>query len=272
MFWDVPHHRGSGFPLHVLRPTGVFSILSSLYQNPHLRPADLANMLAAANTADAPLMGMRDLSGGISGLLSHLRNAGLVVRCAAPGPRTRYDLTRLGAGLVGSLEPLTQWALAEFDFVAAATRVRMGLPPLVGPVPPPIRHPRAAAGMAVGLTDGLWTHTVLVYVDSAGPDGIGPLRLEDTVNAAIDASAGPDRVARHLQRPTLHSVLKHLVAMGLLERREEPPRVPYRLSPQGRGLMDALWQVAEGWGIEHDAELFEIMRKSSGWFRRPSGG
>ncbi len=34
--------------------------------------------------------------------------------------------------------------------------------------------------------------------------------------------------------------------------------------------MDALWQVAEEWGISHDKELFEIVRSSSGWFARRS--
>ncbi len=205
MFWDVPHHRGSGFPLHVLRPAGVYSILSSLYREPHLRPVDLLGIITAANAADTPLMGRRDLSGGISGALGHLHQAGLVVRCVGDGrgSRTRYDLTRLGAGLVASLEPLTEWALADFDFVVAATRLRLGMAPLARPAAAGLRHPRAATGMAIHLLEGLWTHTVLVYVDSAGEGGIGSLRLEDTVNAAIEDSSGGDRVVRRLHRSSL---------------------------------------------------------------------
>lgn len=268
MIWDVPHHRGAGFPLMILRPTGVYSILANLYQEMHLRPVDLMNFLATANVADAPLVGMRDLSAGVGDTLGDLQAAGLIVRCVGGhhGGHTRYDLTKLGAGLIGAVAPITAWAMADFDFVVAATRVRLGLPPLNAPIPPSLRKERSATGMAICLLSGQWANTVMVYVDSAGPAGIGPLRLEDTVNADINASAGKNRVVRTLHRGTLHRTLQRLMAKGLLERRRDPPRVRYLLTSHGRGLMDAWWQVAEGFGIAHDEELFRIVSASSGWF------
>jgi DNA-binding HxlR family transcriptional regulator len=274
MIWDVPHHRGMGFPLSILRPVGVYSILSSLCRDMHLRPVDLMNRLAEANAADAPLVGMRDLSEGIGALLARLREAGLIVRCAGngPGSHTRYDITRLGAGLVSSLGPLADWAMGDFGFVVAATRVRLGLPPLGGPVPEGLLRPRSATGMAVSLLSGVWSDTVMVYVDCAGDGGVGPLRLEEAVAAALEASSGESRVGRRLHRGTLYRTLHRLVAKGLLERRAEPSQVLYALSPHGRGLMDAWWRVAEDFGIPHDRELFEIMARTSGWFPDASGG
>lgn len=268
MYWDVQHHRGAGFPLTILRPFGVYSILSNMNEEMHLRPKDLMNLLAVANLADAPLVGMRDLSAGIKDILGGLHDAGLVVRCVGGhhGGHTRYDLTRLGAGLVRAVAPLTDWAMGDFEFVVAATRIRLGLPPLGAPVPAGLRRERTATGMAVGLLSRQWANTVMVYVDSAGPAGIGPLRLEDTVNAAIESSSGPSRVVKRLHRNTLHQTLHGLVGKGLLEHVEDPPRVRYLLTPHGRGLMDAWWQVAEDWGIEHDAELFRIVAATSRWF------
>lgn len=268
MIWDVAHHRGVGFPLHILRPVGVYPVLSSLCAEPRLRPADLIERLEAATAADVPLVGLRDLPDGISSTLGYLRRAGLIVRCFGNGrgAHTRYEATALGAGLIGSLSPVTAWAMNNFDFVVDATRVRLDLPPLDAPVPEPLRAERSAAGMAISLLGGAWSDTVMVYVDSAGPDGIGPSRLEATVNTAIDASTGESKVERHLHRDTLYRTLQRLVAKGLLERREDPPQVRYLLSPHGRGLMDALWQVSDGWAVAHDTELFEIMAQFSGWF------
>lgn len=273
MIWDVPHHRGAGFPLSILRPTGVYSILSSLYQDMHLRPVDLLRLLALANIREAPLMGVRDLSAGIGGTLGDLTDAGLLVQCVGGhhGGHTRYDLTRFGAQLIAALAPVSQWAMSDFDFVALATRSRLGLPPMVGRVPAALRRERTATGMAISLLDGLWSTTVMVYVDSAGREGIGALRLEDTVNAAINASSGESRVERHLHRGTLYRTLHGLVAKGLLSRAEDAPRVRYLLTSHGRGLMDAWWQVADGFGIAHDAELFQIVQKASGWFPKSGG-
>lgn len=274
MIWDVAHHRGMGFPLTILRPSGAYSILSSLHKDMHLRPRDLMGLLSAANTADAPLVGMRDLSAGMSGTLHDLSSAGLIVRCVGDGHGgpTRYDLTKLGAGLVRAVAPLTAWAMDDFDFVVNATRTRLGLPPFDGPVPADLRRERTATGMAVTLLSRLWADTVMVYVDSAGCDGINPLRLEEAVNAAIEASNGASRVERRLHRDTLYRTLHSLVAKRLLSRVEDPPRVRYLLTTHGRGLMDAWWQVAEHWGIKNDAELFAIMQKTSGWFAKPSEG
>jgi DNA-binding HxlR family transcriptional regulator len=229
------------------------------------------NRLTEANVADAPLVGMRDLSEGISGILGHLRQQGLIVRCVGGGRgvHTRYEITRLGAGLIGALRPVTDWAVADFDFVVAATRIRLGLPSLAEPAAAELRQERSATGMAISLLTGLWTNVLMVYVDSAGEGGIGPLRLEDTVNTAIESSTGKDHVARRLQHGTMHTTLNALVAKGLLERVVDPPRVRYLVSAHGRGLMDAWWQVADVWGIAHDAEMFQIMQ-TTGWFRPPT--
>lgn len=273
MFWDVPHHRGAGFPLAILRPVGVYSIMSNLHERPFLRPENLRCLLMAANAADAPLVGERDLSGGIRGTLGHLCDVGLLRRSVGGGRgiHTRYDLTGLGAGLIESLGPLTRWAMDDFDFVVAATRVRLGLEPLDGPVPGCLRRARAATGMAVSLMSRLWADTVMAYVDSAGPGGIGPLQLEEAVNAAIDASAGESRVERRLHRGPLYQTLHSLEAKGLLEHVEDPPRVRYLLTSHGRGLMDAWWQVAEDFGIPRDAELFRVIVKTTKWFPHALG-
>lgn len=275
MKWDIPHHRGSGFPLHILRGVGVYTVLYSLARESHLRPADLKRRLSAAYALDAPIMGAHKLPGGLSLLLGHLRRAGLTALAegGSRGAHTRYDLTALGAGLIAAIAPLTEWAMSDFGFLVDATRIRLGLPRLPGPPPPLLRNPRTATNMAIGLSDGLWTHTLLVYVDSAGEAGIGPLRLEDTINADIARSAGDAQVVRRLHRGTLHPALQHLVAMGLLEQREAPPpRTPYVLTGHARGLMGALWQIADTWGIAHDEQLFPIVRETSGWFAKPEIG
>lgn len=273
MRWDSAHHQGAAYPAHILRPVGVYSILTSLCRDMHLRPRDLANRLEEANIADAPLVGLRDLSKGISDVLKNLREQGLIVRCAynGPGSHTRYDITKLGAGLVGALGPVTAWAMSDFDFVVAAARVRVGLPPLDGPVPDGLRQEHRATGMAIGLLSGTtWSNPVLVYVDSAGADGVGPQDIEDRLNADLRATTGRLRVEWTLQRPTLYATLRRLMAMGLVERLEDSPHVRYRLSSHGQGLMGAWWQVAEDWGIEHIDDLFPIMVATSVWFTQES--
>lgn len=273
MRWDLPHHRGVGFPLYLLRPVGVYSVLANLRQETRLSPEGLRRRLVEANLADEPLVGLRDLSDGISGLLGNLLTQGLIVRSGytGPGSRTRYQTTDLGAGLVGSLGPLTDWALADFDFVVASTRIRLGLPPLEESVPPELRRERPATGMAIGLLSHRWSNPVMVYVDSAGDGGIGPQDLEDAINDGIAATTGAGHVVRTLQRSPLHDTLNRLVAKGLLAKRPDPPRVYYVLTGHGRGLMDAWWQVAENYGIPHDGDLFRIVQKTSGWFERTPG-
>jgi len=269
MQWDLAHHQGAAFPSLILRPVGVYSVLTSLCRDPHLRPQDLKNRLMESNLADAPLVGMRDLSEGISGLLGHLREQGLVARCVynGPGSHTRYEITKLGAELVGALGPLTAWAMEDFDFVVAATRVRLGLSSLDDSVPDSLREEHRATGMAIGLLAGMWSNPLMVYVDSSGCDGIGPYDLETRVNVDLEATAGRERVVRTLTRATLYATLKRLVAKGLLERHaDEPPWVRYRLSPHGRGLMDAWWQIADEWGIARIPDLFPVVRATSSWF------
>ncbi|ACU71728.1 hypothetical protein Caci_2819 [Catenulispora acidiphila DSM 44928] len=209
----------------------------------------------------------------MSHLLGHLRDAGLIVRNRGTlrGAHTRYSATELGTGLVGALRPVTDWAVADFGFVVAATRVRLGLAPLDGLVPTSRCQERSATNMAINLLAGLWTNVLMVYVDSAGEGGIGPQSLEEAVNGDIKASSGEGRVVRPLPHGTMHATLKALVARGLLLRVEYPPQVRYSLSTHGRGLMDAWWQVADTWGIANDNKLFRIVAKTSGWFQSAEG-
>jgi DNA-binding HxlR family transcriptional regulator len=272
MIWDIPHHRGAGFPLAILRPAGAYPVLAALCAAPESRPADLLERFAAVGAAYAPVIGPQSFTDGVGGTLAYLRSAGLVKRCAGSGlgAHTRYEATALGAGLAGALDPVGAWAMSDFGFVVAATRTRLHLPPLDVPVPAGLRRAHPATALALGLLSGPWSDSVMVYVDSAGPGGIGPGRLEEVVNAALAASSGEDRVARRLYRGTLYRTLHRLLAKGLLERREDP-RVRYALTVHGRGLMDAWWQVAEGWGVAHDAELFRIVARVSDWFPDASG-
>lgn len=269
MIWDVPHHRGAGFPLTILRPAGAYLTLAELCERPHQGRAELLDRLEETFARDAPLVGPRELSDAmISGTLGYLRGAGLIMWCGSDGlgAHTSYEATELGCGLVGALRPITDWALSDVGFVVSATRVRLDLPPLDRPVPDGSVTERSATGMALGLLSGAWSDTVMVYIDSAGADGIGILALESAVNADIDASTGESRVDRHLHRDTLNRHLHRLVAKGLVARVEDPPRVQYSLTSPGRGLMDAWWQVSEGWSMPHDAELFKVMAKVTKWF------
>jgi DNA-binding HxlR family transcriptional regulator len=268
MIWDVPHHRGASLPLAILRPAGLYPVLAALSEHPHLRPIDLLDLLATANARDEPLVGRRDLSTGVGDLLGGLHGQGLVERrdAGGRGAHTRYSLTGLGAGLIGALGPLTSWAMGDFDFVVAATRVRLGMPPLSHPIPGALRTERAATGMAIGVLQLQWSCTAMVYIDSCGRSGISPQALEDAVNADIAASGVPGRPARRLYRDTMYRTLHRLVDKGLLEQHADPPHMFYALSPHGRGLMDAWWQVAEDFGIPHDKELFRIVARTTGWF------
>ena len=273
MIWDVPHHRGAGFPLAILRPAGAYLVLAQLCERPRQSRADLLDRLAESNAADVPFVGLRELSDAmVSGTLSYLRSTGLIAWYGSGGLgiHTRYRATSLGRGLIGALRPITEWAMADVAFVVSATRVRFDLPPLDHPVATGSLSQRSATGLALGLLSGVWSDTVMVYIDSAGPDGIGMVALENTVNAAIDASSGKNQVVKHLHRDSLSRHLHRLVAKGLLARVEDPPRVWYMLTSHGRGLMDAWWQVSDGWAMAHDAELFEIMARVTNWFPRAS--
>lgn len=273
MIWDVPHHRGAGFPLTILRPVGAYLVLAELCERPRQSRAGLLDRLAEATAADVPLVGSRELSDAmISGTLSYLRGAGLITWCGSDGlgAHASYEATELGCGLVGALRPITEWAVSDVGFVVSATRVRLDLPPLDRPVPDGSVTERSATGMALGLLSGVWSDTVMVYIDSAGPDGIGIVALENTVNAAINASSGESQVVKHLHRDSLSRHLHRLVAKGLLRRVQDPPRVWYALTSHGRGLMDAWWQVSDGWAMAHDAELFEIMARMTHWFPHAS--
>lgn len=276
MRWTHAYHQGAAFPMHVVRPLGVYPILSILGQSPRMSPTDLLALLTTISNVNALLIGVQQISqSAVSNLLIHLHAHGLVVRCSggAPGAHTRYSLTRLGAELLDALAPVTAWAMADFDFVVAATRVRLDLPPLELPVPRDIRQANRATDMAVSLLDGMWSNPVMVYVDDAGPRGIGPLRLETTMNADLAATSGAERVVRKLGRSAMYGTLGRLMAKGLIERYEDvPPLVRYGTSPHGRRLMEAWWRVADEWGIAHIPELFPIVAATSNWFEQPSEG
>src|SRR5216110_97430 len=153
MWWSVERRRGAGFALYPLHLLGAQSILTSLYRHPRLTRTDLMRILTAAAEADEPAVGVRDLPGGIGTVLPRLVDAGLVVRCVrgGTGRPSRFEITRLGEGLVEHLVPLTAWGLRWFDALAAYERRSRGLPPLPGPVPDGLRRPGLATGMAVGL-------------------------------------------------------------------------------------------------------------------------
>ena len=234
------------------------------------------DMMESSNAADAPMVGARDLSAGISGVLGSLHTAGLVTRCeSSRGARTRYELTGLGAELITSLTHLNAWAMDHFDLLVAATRAHRGLPPLTEPVPAGRRSPRTATGMTLALFEKRWAFTLLVYIDSAGCSGITPSLLRSQINAAFAALPGSNAVARRLQPGSQQPVLRHLQQAGLVERHRDPadpPHVWYRLSEPGKALALALWQMADGWGVAHDEELFRIVAETSGWFPQASAG
>lgn len=274
MLWDVARQRGAGFVLHPLQPTGVYPVLSTLNCTSRLRPGRLVRLVAAEAAADMPLMGPSDLPQGMKRLLHHLIEAGLVERFAGAcaGARPSYAISALGAGMLRSLTPTAHWLLepgtSHFDDVVAAVRRLRMLPSIKEPAPERLRHPKLAIGLVVQLLTPRWSRTVLEYVDSAGQGGLSPSKLLERINGDAEASSGESRVEWRLRPETTYGVLRHLMSAGLLEKRAVPPRVLYRLTPAGEGLMAALWEVSE-WGMAHDAELFEIMVKTTGWFPKP---
>lgn len=276
MRWTYAYHQGAAFPMHVVRPLGVYPTLSALARSPRLSPTDLLELLTTITSVDALLVGVQQVSqSAVNDLLTHLHAQGLVMRCSggAPGTHTRYATTPLGADLLDALSPVTAWAMADFDFVVAATRTRLEMPPLEVPAPQDLQQPDRATGMAVRLLDGMWSNPVMVYVDDAGPDGISPGLLEATINADLAATSGAERVVRKLGRSALYGTLGRLMAKGLIERHEDtPPLVRYRTSPHGRRLMEAWWHVADEWGIAHINDLFPIVAATSVWFEQPSQG
>lgn len=271
MRWSVERRRGAGFTVYPLHLLGAQSILTSLYRHPRLTRTDLMRILTAAAKADEPVVGVRDLPGGIATVLPRLVDAGLVVRCVRGGPGcpSRYEATGLGAALVEHLAPLTGWGLRWFDALAGFERRVRGLPPLARLVPDELRRPGLATGMAVGLLSPRWALVLLMYIDSAGQDGIGPARLQARVNSVLESSSGASRVAYRLTAESMHRTLPRLVDAGLLQRYPAPPQVMYRLTLMGADLMAALWEVSR-WGMEHDAELFAMMVRISGWFPNAS--
>lgn len=271
MLWDVARQRGAGFVLHPLQPAGVYPVLSTLNCANRLRPGRLERLVAAEAAADMPLMGPADLPQGMKRLLRHLVETGLVERSAGScaGARPSYAISVLGAGMLRSLTPTARWLLepgtSHFDDAVVAVRQLRELPAIKEPAPERLRHPKLAIGLIVQLLAPRWARPVLMYVDSAGEGGLSPSKLLEQVNGDAEASSGLNRIEWRLRPETAYMVLHHLMSAGLLEKRRVPPRVLYRLTPAGEGLMRALWEVSR-WGMAHDAELFAIVARTTGWF------
>lgn len=273
MQWDIPHLRGVGFVFEILQPSGTYEVLSTLYEHPRVLRSELEHLVDADAEADAPLVGLRESSGGTRRLLSGLCESGLVLRhtSASPGGCARYELAPLAAGLVESMAPVTDWAMKWFFAVALATRKRLKLPPVAGPILPEWRRPRLMTSLAIDLFEPQWVSPLMAYVDSAGEQGIGPSKLMQAINADLAALEGADAISRRLVPETTNSTLRYLVSMGLLEKYPDPPRVWYRPTRCGADLLATRWKVAE-WGMAHDAELFKIVSASSVWYRRAGSG
>lgn len=272
MLWDVERHRGAGFVLYPLHLLGAFPVLSHLTENSSLHRVDLAQRLAEDHDRHSSLICLPHVGGGIRKLLTDLRTAGLVKQAGVeyPSGTMLLESTELGAGLVGAVMPVTGWSLRWMPELVLSARLRLGMSPPMVPIQPRWRRPRLATELAVGLLAHRWALTVLVYVDGAECDGIGPADLQARVNADLEASAGASRVEWRLSTQSAYEELRRLVAGGLIVRRVlsegvPPSRVQYRLTPMGKDLMGALWEVSR-WGMKHDAELFQMVAKISGWF------
>src|SRR5882672_1538408 len=263
VLWDTPHRRAAGFAVEVLRRPRTHEVLTALADGMHMRPSEILGVLVRAGRRDAPVVGARPLDYRIVvRKVAELHGAGLVARCgehAARGSHTAYDLTRLGAGLAGSLDGLGDWGAAHFGQLVRASRLRRELDP-GAPVPPARRPPdrhtaRLAVRLALGALDTRWAFSALVHC-SAGP--VAPGELLARVNGAI--AGQPDLAGRrHLATGPLYGTLASLTRAGLLDRDgpdgpEYAARVLYRPSELGSGLLGALWPVAE-WGVGHDREL-----------------
>lgn len=272
MPWNAPHQRAAGLAVQVLRPVGVYAILTNLTEFPHLHPAEMTRLLLAADAADAPMTGARgfDLY-GVSHRLAVLRACGLVDRCdrhQEPGHHASYEITRLGAGLIGSLSAVTDWGLDNYDLAIAAARARAGMAGGLPAVDPVLRRPRPATGMTLGLLDVRWSYALLMQVGLARQRGVDLAAARVAINTML--AGVPETVRYELHRAAAHRVLRYLEDVGLVARLSasrfgRPARVLYYPTEAGSGLMKALWPVAE-WGIGHDGELSAAVALTSSWF------
>lgn len=272
MTWDHRHRRTAGFAVTVLRPVGVYGILAMLSQTPHMHPVDMLRLLRAADAEDAPMVGSRgfDLP-AVSHRVSSLRRAGLIVRCAGHaglGGHAAYDLTRLGAGLVGSLSSSAVWGMRYWELAVAAARMRLGLPESSAAADSVVREPRRATGLALGMLDMRWAWAMLGEVHVAGAAGVESAVAQNLINAAVRAL--PEQARYVMAASTRHAVLRYLEDAGLVVRWREPrfarpARVLLATTVAGAELMDALWPLAE-WGVEHEKQLTEMMMSMTTWF------
>jgi DNA-binding HxlR family transcriptional regulator len=240
--WDVPHRRGAGFTLQVLHAGITYPVMALLHERPRMHPVEVARALAPGSP-DAF---------ATSHLLPTLRRCGLVRHGpgqSEPGVHAVYELTGLGAGMIGSLGPLGDWAADRFG-----------------------THDRTAAtAAAIALFDRRFAFTLMCAVHAAGRRGIEPGRAEESVNALMDSQPEP---ARYRLRPsTRHPALNHLRDAELLRRRAapaagRPSRVLYSATGSGRALMDALWPVAE-WALPHDGHLSACVGLMTSWWDPP---
>lgn len=278
MYWDLMHRRAAGFGVTVLRPVGVYSILAMLARLPHLHPSDICRLLTVADELDAPLVGARgfDLQ-SVSHRVAGLREAGLIVRCSGhgePGRHTAYELTRLGAGLIGSLSEVTDWGMQHYALAVSAARSRAGMGPGSLAADVAGRCSRRATGMALGMLDMRWAFAMLGQVRIAGERGVESLPAQDAINEALGLL--PERVRYSMNGTTRHTVLRYLEDAGLVVRWREPrfarpARVLFGTTPAGLSLMDSLWPLAT-WGVAHDVELTGVMASMTTWFVPPVAG
>lgn len=267
MFWNRAQLNGAGYVVQIMRQFGVPSILWNLYDTPGLRAADLKDLFEAANSRDEPLVGARDVSGGISKILSHLTESGLVVRSgpAVNGTAARYEITEFGAGMLLSLEQTAVWGTVHFDLAVRAARIRYRLEPVEVEIGEHQRILCTARGLAIGVLDKRWAFAILGQVVEE-PEGIQPSVLRERINTMADGNPVP--IARRLTTETKYQVLHYLTDAGLLSRREvpgAPTRVWYSATQAGVGLMVAL-EPAAVWGAAHDEHLVRIIAATTGWF------
>lgn len=277
--WDAVYRRACWYIVDLLRRAPNFATLSLFFETPHLSPSEVWDLLKAANERNGVLIGRRALSEStVDKRILSFHADGLLARCVGSestgGEHTRYDLTRLGAGLVAAVSPVGDFALSHWDQFVRATRVRhMGEPDVPevcapvapSPVPPDAYARRLATGMAFSVLRGRWAFACLVYC-ADGP--ISSAVMRETMNASM--SAIPDFAQRVLHQEPQYDQLRRLERKGLLERVEQRrrgrrPQVLYQLTPLGAGLLGALWE-ATPWAIENDHLLWPIVQRQQHWF------
>jgi DNA-binding HxlR family transcriptional regulator len=272
MHWDAPHRRAAGFVIETVRARWTYSILGALTRDARLHPVELHRIIADANERDAPIVGMRNLHYDvIAAKVRQLSDEGLVMRCTPDmphGARTTYEITRLGAGLVGRLEAGAEERLRFYRQLVRATRIRRGQP--LDESISTLRGLREwhAVRLCTGMTLGLLGRRFSFGLMASALEPMGPSALADQINANMDAH-GQMAGFRRLSAATCHKVLNSLMEQGAMARMVlpapgHPPRVLYQPTDMGVALLRSMWPAAQ-WGVGVDGELFPIV--ASHWPR-----